>query len=533
MVEILIIILIALILSNGLAARFRLVGPIVLIVVGSLVSFIPHLPRVEVESEIILSVFLPLLLYWEALNISLRGIKRALRGIVISGTLMVVFVAVSVGLVGQWIGFTLGTALLIGAAVGPTDATAVSALGRGISRAQMVVLRAESLINDGTALVVFALALEYAGEHQQITASHAIVTFLISFVGGAAIGFVGGWIIARVGAPIQNAMLGNLFRILTPLLIFFLAELIEASGVLAVVVCGLYMAQVGPRFQSTGSRYLARPFWGITTYILNSFLFFYVGYLLPTIARGLNSDTLTHAVWGTVVLYFTMLLARMAFMEITIRGIRLLDRRPQQKKRRTTFRSRLVSDLAGFRGGISLAVALSIPITLADGEAFPFRDVIIFVTSGIVILSLVVQGALLPLAVQALERAPAPNYAEDPEAEDREVRAAMIDSMRDVYKDFDQIVVRHNVSPAAAEKVKAGWEKQRDRWLKMDPDNREEKVSQAKEEMKELQLALIRERRQHMIRYRDEGKIDDEALIRLLDITDMDEIRLTGPVEME
>lgn len=147
MVEILIIILIALILSNGLASRFRLVGPIVLIVVGSIVSFIPHLPRVEVESEIILSVFLPLLLYWEALNISLRGIKRALRGIILSGTLMVVFVAVSVGLVGQWIGFTLGTALLIGAAVGPTDATAVSALGRGISRGQMVVLRAESLIN--------------------------------------------------------------------------------------------------------------------------------------------------------------------------------------------------------------------------------------------------------------------------------------------------------------------------------------------------------------------------------------------------
>lgn len=533
MVEILIIILIALILSNGLAARFRLVGPIVLIVVGSLVSFIPHLPRVEVGSEIILSVFLPILLYWEALNISQRGIRRAFRGIIISGTLMVVFVAVSVGLVGQWIGFTLGTALLIGAAVGPTDATAVAALGRGISRGQMVVLRAESLINDGTALVVFALALEYAGEHQHITASHALITFLISFGGGVAIGFLGGWVIARVGAPIQNAMIGNLFRILTPLLIFFLAELVEASGVLAVVVCGLYMAQVGPRFQSTGSRFLSRPFWGITTYILNSFLFFYVGYLLPSIARGLSSDSLTHAVWGTVVLYFTMLLARMAFMEITIRSIRLLDRRPQQKKRRTTFRSRLVSDLAGFRGGISLAVALSIPITLADGAAFPFRDVIIFVTSGIVILSLVVQGALLPLAVQALERAPAPNYAEDPETEDREVRAAMIDSMRDVYKDFDDIVVRHNISPAAAEKVRAGWEKQRQHWLKMNPEHRDEEFTRAKEEMKELQLALVRERRKHMIRYRDEGKIDDEALVRLLDITDIDEIRLTGPVEME
>lgn len=117
---------------------------------------------------------------------------------------MVIFVAVAVGFVGQFVGLSLGAALLIGAAVGPTDATAVSSLGKGISKGQMVVLRAESLINDGTALVVFALALEYAGEQQQITLSHALVTFLISFGGGAAIGFAGGWLIARLGAPIEN-----------------------------------------------------------------------------------------------------------------------------------------------------------------------------------------------------------------------------------------------------------------------------------------------------------------------------------------
>lgn len=533
MVEIIIIILAGLILSNWLAERFKLVGPLVLIVVGAIVSLIPQLPRIEVISpELVLSIFLPILLYWEALNISLRGIKRAFRGVLISGTLMVIFVAVAVGIVGQFVGLSLGTALLIGAAVGPTDATAVTSLGKGIDKGQMVVLRAESLINDGTALVVFALALEYAGEHQEITVPHALTAFLISFVGGAVIGLAGGWVLARLSGHVENPMIANLWRLLTPFIMYFLAELIEASGVLAVVVCGLYMAQVGPRFQTTGSRFLARPFWGITTYILNSLLFFLMGYVLPYIVRTLSSDTLQHALWATLILYVVMLAARFVFMELTIRSIRLLDRRPQQRLRRTTFADRLVSNLAGFRGGISLAVALSIPAALADGEPFPYRDVIIFITSGIVILSLIVQGSLLPLAVRWQQANPNVNR-EGPDAQDREIRGATLDSMRNIYENFDALVAESGVSPSVAERVKADWKSQRKKWVNASAVGIEDKILDEREEVKKLRLAIIRQTRENMIRYRDEGKIDDEALIYLLELTDMDEIRITGPIEME
>lgn len=204
MVEILIVIGAAIIIGNTIAEKFKLIAPLVLIVVGALVSFIPHLPPITVDPHLVLSVFLPLLLYWEALNISLRGIKRTFRGIMLNGTLMVIFVAVSVGLVGHLVGLTLGAALLIGAAVGPTDATAVAALGKGISPRQMIVLRAESLINDGTALVVFALALEYATDEVKITATHAIGSFLLSFVGGAVVGLAVGWVIARTDALLSR-----------------------------------------------------------------------------------------------------------------------------------------------------------------------------------------------------------------------------------------------------------------------------------------------------------------------------------------
>lgn len=244
------------------------------------------------------------------------------------------------------------------------------------------------------------------------------MTFLISFGGGAAIGFAGGWLIARLGAPIENPMIGNLFRLLTPFLIFFL-----------------------------------------------------MGYVLPEIAKNLSSDTLTHALQATVVLYLVMLLARCIFMELSIYTIRMLDRRPSQRAHRTTFRDRLVSSLAGFRGGISLAVALSIPAFLADGEAFPSRDVIIFVTSGIVILSLVVQGALLPLAVRWQQANPNVNWGEESLLQEKEIRGAMIDSMRNIAKNLDSIAVKNEISEEITDRVrqemtdqKKSWERARLRW---------------------------------------------------------------------
>ena len=270
-----------------------------------------------------------------------------------------------------------------------------------------------------------------------------------------------------------------------------------------------------------------------STYILNSLLFFLMGYVLLEIAKNLSSDTLTHALQTTVVLYLVMLLARCIFMELSIYTIRMLDCRPSQRARRTTFRDRLVSSLAGFRGGISLAVALSIPAFLADGEAFPSRDVVIFVTSGIVILSLVVQGALLPLAVRWQQANPNVNWGEESLLQEKEIRGAMIDSMRNIAKNLDSIAVENEISEEITDRVRQEMTDQKKSWERAKAEGIGEKVMENREEFQKLRLAIVRRSRQNMIQYRDEGKIDDEALIYLLELLDMDEIRITGPVEME
>lgn len=532
MVEILLIVGAALITSNWLTEKFNLIGPLVLIAVGVLIRAIPGVPYIGVEPEIVLQVFLPVLLYWEALNISLRGIKQALRGVILNGTLMVLWVAVAVGLMAPAVGLPLGMAFVIGAAVGPTDATAVSSLGKGINRRQMVVLRAESLINDGTALVIFTLAVKHAGGNAHITTGRVILSFLISFIGGALVGLLVGWVIARIGRFVENPMLANIFRLFTPFLAFFLAEEIEASGVLAVVVCGLYMAQIGPRFVSAASRSISKPFIGMITYILNSLLFLLVGlHLAPTI-QGLNSDTIAHAAFATVVLYVVMMLARWIFGETIIRLIRLLDRRPSQKLRRTTFFERLVTTVAGFRGAISLAVAFSVP-EMVDGEPFPYRDEIIFITSGIVILSLIVQGFFLPKVVALSNSHPNPNRHVDPLEDQKEIRGAMIDSMNDIFGRLDEIGQSSGVSIETVDRTRDEMSQQKRSWMEAKENGFEDKVLEERQESQDFRLAIIRASRENYIRYRDEGKIDDEALIYLLELTDLDEIRITGPIEME
>lgn len=490
----------------------------------------PTFPILGVGPEIALSVFLPLLLFWEAQNISLRGIKRALRGIILSGTLMVIFVAVSVGFVGQWVGLTLGTALLIGAAVGPTDATAVAALGKGISPRQMVVLRAESLINDGTALVVFALALEYASGEAEITAGYALWRFFVSFVGGALVGLAVGWVVTYIGRYTHSYMVANVLRIAVPLTAYFLAELFEASGVLAVVVTGLYMAQQSPRVSTTQSRVLSRPVWGITSYVLNAFLFLLVGLHLPETVRGLSSDTLTHALLATFVLYLIMMAARWIFGETIIRVIRMLDRRPSQKLRRTTPQGRLVNTMAGFRGAISLAVAFSIPDTLANGEPFPYRDVILFITSGIVILSLVVQGALLPVVVRWSSATLNPAEAHH-KSEEEELQEAYTITYHRVMDQLPQLARDAGASPELEQKI-------REEWIHHFGQHSEqpETAAVASEELtveNDLRLRIIRASREQSILLRDQGAIDDEALIEMMDRYDIEEMRLTGPLHLE
>lgn len=527
-VEIVIALGVAILLGQMTATRVRLAPPIVLLLLGVLMNLIPPLRQIELPAEIVLMVLLPILLYWDSLNTSVREIRRVLRGVILNGTLLVVFTAAAVAVVAHACGLSWGAAWLIGAAVAPTDATAVAVLGRGLPRRATTVLKAESLINDGTALVVFALAVELATGEEAITWGHASGMFAVSFIGGAAIGLAVGWLIGQVARRMTVPVYLNVLMLLTPFLAYITAEAVEASGVLAVVVCGLYFSQIAPRHFSARSRQIANPFWSMITFLINGALFVLVGAQLPSTVAGLRSDGLWHALWVILAVYATTLVARFVFLHVSIGLIRLLDRRPIQRTMRTTFPERVVNVLAGFRGAVSLAVGLSVPLTLADGSAFPSRDLIVLVVAGVVVLSLVVQGVVFPVAVRWAAR----------EQREEDTSDAAERAWRRTHRELLEALPGLARESGASDEVLGGfqrkYEEMRRPWEESagDPEAREGQRERLRQQRR-MQLGILRHKRASMVRQRDEGLLDDEALAEAMQRLDMEELRLTGPAEIE
>lgn len=527
-VEIVIALGVAILLGQMTATRVRLAPPIVLLLLGVLMNLIPPLRQIELPAEIVLMVLLPILLYWDSLNTSVREIRRVLRGVILNGTLLVVFTAAAVAVVAHACGLSWGAAWLIGAAVAPTDATAVAVLGRGLPRRATTVLKAESLINDGTALVVFALAVELATGEEAITWGHASGMFAVSFIGGAAIGLAVGWLIGQVARRMTVPVYLNVLMLLTPFLAYIAAEAVEASGVLAVVVCGLYFSQIAPRHFSARSRQIANPFWSMITFLINGALFVLVGAQLPSTVAGLRSDGLWHALWVILAVYATTLVARFVFLHVSIGLIRLLDRRPIQRTMRTTFPERVVNVLAGFRGAVSLAVGLSVPLTLADGFAFPSRDLIVLVVAGVVVLSLVVQGVVFPVAVRWAAR----------EQREEDTSDAAERAWRRTHRELLEALPGLARESGASDEVLGGfqrkYEEMRRPWEESagDPEAREGQRERLRQQRR-MQLGILRHKRASMVRQRDEGLLDDEALAEAMQRLDMEELRLTGPAEIE
>ncbi|MDO4927546.1 MAG: Na+/H+ antiporter [Corynebacterium sp.] len=524
MVQSIVILLVCLLLAAVISERLRLPHPLVLIVVGILAAFLLRFDVPSIEPEIVLSVILPFLLYWEALNISLQGIKQALRGIILNGTLMVIVVAVAVGAIGPAIGLPLAVSLLIGAAVAPTDATAVEAMGKGTPRRAKLILRAESMINDGTALVIFALGVEFAQSDRAIDPWVAVGKFIISFGGAVLVGLIIGMVITRCGRYVSGAMAGNLFRLLVPFASYILAEEIGASGVLATVVAGLYLGQTTPRFVTVESRVFGRPAWIVSTYILNSLLFLLVGLHLPSVVRDLHGDTIHHALLSVVVIFVVMILVRGVFFEVSIRIIRLLDRRPSQHERRTTFADRLVMTTAGFRGAISIAVAFSIPNSVAN------RDVVIFVTAGVVILSLVIQGALMQPVLRLQARTANPWRQKVDLDRDAEVAAAYQETARRLLPQLDTLALETQADAHVVADYRAHLETLASQ---SKSEVQADLQEQEKDQGRKFQLALLRAKRDSMVQLRDERLLDDETLIYIFEMLDIEELRLIGPASPE
>ncbi|MFI6375698.1 Na+/H+ antiporter [Streptomyces sp. NPDC050546] len=518
--ELVVVLGVAILLGERVGHRLRVAPPVLLLVMGALLGFVPALREVQLPPEAVLLLFLPALLYWESVTTSLREIRRDLRGIVLLSTALVIGTAGAVAAVAHGLGLGWGPAWVLGAAVAPTDATAVGVLARALPRRNVTLLRAESLINDGTALVLYGLAVGITVGEEHFTVPHVSRLFLVSYLGGAAAGLLTAWLAIRARGLLGDPRLGNVATILTPFTAFLLAELVHASGVLAVVIAGLVMSQAGPRMVRAETRRQAEEFWSLATFLLNGSLFVLVGLEAQSAARDLNGTDLTSAVIAVAAVSAVVVGTRFAFLFTVPYLIRLLDRRPQQRLRRMTYRHRVVSAMSGFRGAVSLAVALSVPTALDSGAPFPDRDTIVFVTSGVIVTTLVVQGLLLP-AVVRWARLPRDTSVEE------ERFLAETTATEEALKSLHDVAAEFGTDPEVVERMRQEYETHLQVLRAGGDEADDEQVLRHDRHYTAIRLALLARKRAAVLRLRDEREIDDTVLRHVQRQLDLEEVRLS------
>lgn len=411
-----------------IAPRVRLALPLVLVIFGLLLGFVPQLREVQLPPETVLLLFLPVMLFWESLTTSLRSIRRDFRYILPMSTVLVVASAFAVAGIGVLFGMPWEIALILGAAVAPPDATAVAALGRLLPRRMFMKLKAESLTNDGTALVLYAIAVSLA-LGGQITPLSVTLDVLLSYVGGIA----GGVVVAGLGYLLlrrtSSTVVINVALLLIPFTAFLVAEMVHASGVLAVVVAGLIVAYVAPRVTTASSRRQADAAWPFGVFLLNGALFVLIGLEVQYVVHEISAAAIGRLVLLTLAVWVTLLVVRYLFQLLNVLVQRPAGPRPAPGARA---RARVVSTVAGMRGAVSLAIALSVPAAVTEGGAINGRDEIVFVTAGVILLSLLVQGPLLP-AIVRWARFPV-DHVEDEEYElaERAISGAALAALDDL-----------------------------------------------------------------------------------------------------
>jgi len=514
--EMVVVLGVAVVACGALARRYPIAPAILLVLVGVLIGFVPYLRQAQLPPEVVLLLFLPALLYWESLTISLREIRSNLRVVVLTSTVLVVATAAAVAAVAHLLGLAWGTSWVLGGALAPTDATAVGVLARDLPRRTVTVLRAESLINDGTALVVYGLAVGVTVGEEHLTPLHVSWLLVLAYGGGILSGVLAGLISWQVRRRMDDPMLEGIAMLVTPFAAFLLADSIHASGVLAVVACGLFMSQVASRITGAVTRQIVVPFWSLSTTVLSSVLFVLVGLETQSALRGLTSASIAQALVDVLVVTAVVIGVRWLWVYTTPYVIRAIDRRPAQRLRRVGARQRTVTALAGFRGAVSLAAVLAVPQRVNSGAPFADRDLIVVITCGVIVLTLL-QALLMP-AVVRFARLPADTSV----AEERTFAETF--TLDAAVAALDDTATELGISERVVARVRMEAEKQRS-LLTAGAD--EDPVVQHDRQYTSLWLALIARRREALLELRDSQRIDDIVLRQVQARLDIEEVRLS------
>ncbi|HEV7635642.1 MAG TPA: Na+/H+ antiporter [Bradyrhizobium sp.] len=445
------LILLAVLAGTTLLARRTNVAPAILLLLsGIALAFVPGMPPLELPPELVLLVVLPPLIYLASVAMSWREFRHNLRPIILLAVGCVIFTAFAVAAATHYlIGLPWNIGFLLGAIVAPPDVVAPLAIARklGLPRRILIVLEGEGLANDATALILYRFAV-IAISTGTFSLPEAAGSFVVIVAAEILFGAAVGWLSLRARHRARDPQIEITLALITPYVAYWVPEHFGGSGVIATVACGLYVSWNGPLWISAATRLQGIFFWDLVIFLIEGLLFLLTGFQMRSLFEKSKAFPLDDIVFATALVAVIVIVARFAWVYPATYLPRILSKRLRARDPSPPWQWVFVIAFTGVRGAVSLAAALALPFALPGGEAFPYRDLILFVSFGVIFITLVGLGLGLPLVVRWLGVAKA-GRAEHRAAHESEIAARRealgaalrsLDAMTDDRELADEVV---------------------------------------------------------------------------------------------
>ena len=506
------------------ARRLNIAPAILLMLAGVGLAFVPGMPAVALPPELVLLLVLPPLIYSAGVAMSWREFKKNLRPIVLLAVGCVIFTAAMVAAAAHYvIGMPWNVGFLLGAIVAPPDVVAPLAVARKLHmpRRILVVLEGEGLANDATALILyrFAVAAIMTGSFSM---SVAAGEFLAIIIGEVAFGIGVGWLSLHARQRAADPRVEITLSLITPYIAYWLPEHVGGSGVIATVACGLYVSWNGPLLISSATRLQGIFFWDLMIYLIEGILFLVTGFQMRALYQGSKAFPLNDVLIATALVVAIVVIARFAWMFPATYLPRWISPSLRRRDPSPPWQWPFTIAFIGVRGAVSLAAALALPFTLASGDVFPYRDLILFVSFGVIFITLVGVGLGLPTVVRWLGVCDAGRYERIAEHEaEINARRQALDA---ALKSLDTLAEKRELSDEVVGLLRARHEIRSNQLpASLDPDRHDITATSTA-----LTRELIAAERTFIHALLRDGGITDEARRRIERDLDLEEASLAN-----
>ncbi len=513
MLQIFLVMLAMLVAVAVLARRTNVAPPILLVIAGIGLALIPGMPNIELHPELVLLVILPPLIYSAGVAMSWREFRFNLRPIFLFAFGAVVFTTCAVAVAVHYLlGLPWAIGFLLGAIVAPPDVVAPLALARRlrVPRRLLLVLEGEGLANDATALILYRFAV-VAVSTGLFSFGQAVGTFAAIVVGEIIWGVAVGWLSLRLRRWVRDPRVEITLSLMTPYIAYWTPEHFGGSGVLATVAAGLYVSWRGPLLIPAATRLQGIFFWDLSIYLIEGFVFLVMGLQARTLIIRMQDLPLHDLFVAVALTTLIVIVARFVWVFPAVYLPRWLSPSLARRDPAPPWQWAVLLGFVGVRGVVSLAAALAIPYLTATGQVFPYRDLILFVTFGVIIVTLVAQGLMLPAVIRwlGLSKDAKVERVNEHEAE----LAARQDAIEAAHRRMQELLASREIPTEVAELLR----------LRHDHRHRQLVGDELRETVAELKLDLLRVEREFLFQLLREGRITDEARRRLERELDLEE----------